>query len=82
MEPTDVFADSNSTQPVGKRTKTAPGSSSHVQFDGLIIAKSTRKSARTAKANTKKDMGELFAQLAQECRAMANTFDELSKLDS
>jgi len=67
------------TQPSGKRVKTASGSSSQVRFEGITIPKGTRKSARTTKANSKKDASELLARLGREFGAIAKTCEELSE---
>jgi len=67
------------TQPSGKHVKTASGSSSQVQFEGIMIPKGMRKSARTTKANSKKDISELLAWLGQEFGAIAKTCEEISE---
>jgi hypothetical protein len=66
-------ANVKSTQPPGKCTKNATGSSSHVQFDGIVVPKDMRRSVRTTKASSKKDMGKLFAWLGQEFGVIAKT---------
>jgi hypothetical protein len=78
LEPVDD-ADADSTQPVGKRAKTASAGTSRVRFDGVAIPKATRKSTRTTKANSKKDANELFARLGQEFAAVAKTCEELAE---
>ena len=71
--------DLNPPQPAGKRQKSAAGSSSQVQFDGVAVppARATRRSARTTKANSKKDIHELFEQLGQEFGAVTKTCEEI-----
>jgi hypothetical protein len=77
LEPVeDADADADTAQPAGKRAKTAAASSSRVRFDGVAIPKPTRKSTRTAKTNSKK---ELFARLSQEYATIAKTYEELSE---
>jgi hypothetical protein len=75
IEPVDD-ADLESAQPVGKRAKTASGSAPQVRFDGIMLPKGTRKSTRTAKASSKK---ELYARLGQEFGAIAKTYEELAE---
>jgi hypothetical protein len=75
LEPVED-ADADATQPAGKRTKTATVSSSRVHFDRVAITKPTRKSARTTKTNSKK---ELFARLSQEYATISKTYEELSE---
>jgi mevalonate pyrophosphate decarboxylase len=72
-------------QQVAKRQKNASGSSSRVRFDGVELAdkssntpKATRRSARSSKANSKKDVGELFSQLAREYQAISKTCEEIA----
>jgi hypothetical protein len=76
VEDADADADADTAQPAGKRAKTAAASSSRVRFDGVAIPKPTRKSTRTAKTNSKK---ELFARLSQEYATIAKTYEELSE---
>jgi len=73
IEPMD---DTDTTQPVRKRAKTAAASSSRVRFDGVAIPRPTRRSARATKTNSKK---ELFARLSQEYATIAKTYEELSE---
>ena len=72
------------TQPATKRQKTASGSSSRIRFDGMELhnksnpaPKATRRSTRTTKANSKKEVGELFGQLVKEFQAMSRTCEEI-----
>jgi hypothetical protein len=67
------------TPPVGKRAKTASGSGSTVQFDGVEVTRPTRRSTRSAKSEVKKDMGELFKRLGQEFGAISKTCEEISE---
>jgi hypothetical protein len=69
-------ADADAAQPAGKRTKTAAASSSHVRFDGVAVPRPTRKSIRTTKTNSKK---ELFARLSREFATISKTYEELSE---
>ncbi|KIM78016.1 hypothetical protein PILCRDRAFT_11473 [Piloderma croceum F 1598] len=69
-------ADTDVAQPTGKRAKTASISSSRVRFDGVAIVKPMRKSARTTKTTSKK---ELFARLCQEYATIAKMYKELSE---
>jgi hypothetical protein len=69
-------ADADATQPAGKRAKTASAGSSRVRFDGVSIPRPTRKSTRTTKTSSKK---ELFARLSQEYATIAKTYEELSE---
>jgi hypothetical protein len=80
-----VDVDMEPSQPVGKRLKSAASSSSRVRFDGVEVQgkstpppKSIRRSARSAKANSKKDVGELFGQLAKEYQAISKTCQEIA----
>ena len=75
IEPIDD-ADADAAQPVGKRAKTASANSSRVRFDGVAIPRPTRKSTRTTKTNSKK---ELFACLSQEYATISKTYEELSE---
>ena len=79
VKPIDVDVDTF-PQPVKKRAKPAAGSSSIPQFDSVVLTKPTRKSARTAKANLKKEAGmsELFRRLAQEHGAIVRTYEEIA----
>ena len=79
LEPMDVDVDASS-QPIGKHAKPAAGSSSNPRFDGIVLTKPTRKSVRTAKASSKKEVGmsELFRCLAQEHGAVARTYEEIA----
>ena len=79
LEPIDVDVDTF-PQPVRKRAKPASGSSSNPRFDGVVLTKPTRKSTRTAKANSKKEAGvsELFRRLVQEHGAIARTYEEIA----
>jgi hypothetical protein len=77
----------DTAQPSGKRHKSSSGTS-QVRFDGVMVppappappARATRKSTRTAKANGKKDMRELFERLGQELGAAAKTCEDISEL--
>ncbi|KIM74287.1 hypothetical protein PILCRDRAFT_14549 [Piloderma croceum F 1598] len=69
-------ADADTAQPTGKCAKTASFSLSHVHFNGVAIAEPMRKSARTTKTNSKK---ELFVCLSQEYATIAKMYEELSK---
>jgi hypothetical protein len=75
----DADADAGAAQPRGKRVKTTSASSSNVRFDGVAIPKATRKSTRATKANSKKDVNELFARLAKEFAAVSKTCEEISE---
>ena len=68
-------------QPAGKHQKSASGSSSQVRFDGVAVplARATRRSVRTTKANSKKDIHELFKRLGQEFGAVAKTCEEIAE---
>lgn len=56
--------------------------SSQVHFDSIIltpnVARPTRRSTRTAKVNTRKNVGGLFQRLGQEFRAVAKTYEEIA----
>jgi hypothetical protein len=74
-------------QPVRKQLKSASASSSHICFDGVEVQgkstsppKATRKSARSAKANSKKDVGELFTQLSKEFQAISKMCEEIADM--
>ena len=77
----------DTAQPSGKWHKSSSGTS-QVQFDSVMVppappappARATRKSTRTAKANGKKDMRELFEHLGQELGAAAKTCEDISEL--
>jgi hypothetical protein len=71
--------DADAAQPRGKRVKTTSTSSSNVQFDGVAIPKATGKSTRATKANSKKDVNELFARLAKEFAAVTKMCKEISE---
>lgn len=79
MDSMDVFEEGSS-----KRQKLGSGRSAHVRFDGVILNKSqanprtTRKSTRATRANTKKGVSELFERLGQEFKAVAKTCEEIS----
>ena len=60
-----------------KRGKTASGSS--VQFDGVVLPKGTRRSTRSTKANSKKEVNELFKRLGQEFSAISKTCAEIAE---
>jgi len=84
METLDI--DTEPAQPATKHQKTASGSSSRVRFDGVELhdksnpaPKATRRSTRTTKANSKKEVGELFGQLAKEFQAMSRTCEEIAE---
>ena len=68
----DANANADTAQPAGKRAKTA----SRVRFDGVSIPRPTRKSTRTTKTTSKK---ELFARLSQEYATISKTYEELSE---
>lgn len=76
IEDADADADADAAQPAGKRAKTTAASSSRVRFDGVAIPRPTRKSTRTTKTISKK---ELFARLSQEYATIAKTYEELSE---
>jgi len=76
IEPID---DADATQPRGKRVKTTSASSSNIRFDGVAIPKATRKSTRATKANSKKDVNELFARLTKEFATVSKTCKEISE---
>jgi hypothetical protein len=85
MDVLDV--DTEPTQPPPKHLKTAGSSSSHgVQFDGVelyeqsnLTPKPTRQSMQSAKANSKKDVRELFGQLAKEFQVISKTCKEIAE---
>ena len=74
-------------QPVRKQLKSASAGSSHIRFDGVEVQdkstsppKATRKSAWSAKANSKKDVGELFTQLSKEFQAISKMCEEIADM--
>jgi len=71
----------DTTQPSGKRQKSSSGTS-QVRFDGIVVppGRATRKSTRTAKANGKKDLRELFEHLGKELGAAAKAHEAASKI--
>jgi hypothetical protein len=83
MDTLDI--DAEAAQPVPKLQKTASASSSRIRFDGVELhdksnptPKTTRRSTRSTKANSKKDVGELFGQLAKEYQAISKICEEIS----
>ena len=80
-------SDVDTAQPSGKRHKSSSGTS-QVQFDGIVVppgptappSRATRKSTRTAKANRKKDLRELFEHLGKELGAAAKAHEASSKI--
>ena len=68
--------DITSGQGAPKRQKTGP---SQDQFDGVVILRPTRTSARVAKSTNKVDIDELFQRLGQEFQVVAKTFKEISE---
>jgi hypothetical protein len=74
--------DFEATEPNGKRQKMASGSSAQVRFDGIMVppVKATRRSTRSAKANSKKDIHELFERLGQEFGAVAKTCKDIAEV--
>lgn len=73
-------------QPSGKQHKLSSGTSSQVQFDGVMVpgpptpaAMETRKSTCTIKANSKKDLCKLFECLRQEYGAVAKANEAVAK---
>ena len=76
----------NTAQPSGKHHKASSGTS-QTRFDGIMVppgptpppARATRKSTRTAKANSKKDMCELFEHLGQELSMAAKAHEAAVK---
>jgi hypothetical protein len=85
MDVLDV--DAEPAQPPPKRLKTAGSSSSRgIRFDGVELyeqsnptPKPTRRSTRSAKANSKKDVGQLFGQLAKEFQVISKTCEEIAE---
>jgi len=82
-----VDVDTEPAQPVGKRLKSASAGSSRVRFDGVEVQgktspplKAIRRSTRSARANSKKDVGELFGQLAKEFQAISKTCEEIADI--
>ena len=83
MDVLDV--DTEPAQPPPKHLKTAGSSSSRgVRFDGgelyeqsNLTPKPTRRSTQSAKANSKKDVGQLFGQLAKEFQVILKTCEEI-----
>ena len=77
--------DTEPAQPPAKRQKTAAASSSHIRFDGVEVGKSnpttrsTRRSTRTTKANSRKDLGDLFGRLAKDYQTIAKTCQEIAE---
>jgi hypothetical protein len=78
--------DAEPAQPPAKRQKTGVASSSRVQFDGVELhnqsnptPKATRRLTRSAKANSKKDVGQLFGKLSKEFQLMSKTYEGMSK---
>ena len=69
--------DITSSQGAPKRQKTGP---SQDRFDGVVILRPTRTSARVAKSTNKADIAELFQRLGQDFQAVAKTFKEISEL--
>jgi hypothetical protein len=79
-----IGSDNDTPQPTGKRHKAFSGASSQVRFDGIVVPpapviRPTRKSTRTAKANSKKDLRELFERLGQEFGAVAKTCEDIAE---
>src|ERR1700683_5197818 len=80
-------SDINTAQPSGKHHKSTSGTSSQVQFDGIMVppgpttptTRAARKSMCTAKANSKKDMRELFERLGQEFHTTAKANEAAAK---
>jgi hypothetical protein len=80
-----VDVDMEPALPVGKRLKSSSVGSARVRFDGVEVQSkptpppmATRRSARSAKATPKKDVGDLFAQLAKEYQAISKTCEEIA----
>ena len=69
----------NSPQGSSKRQITG---SSQVHFDSINlppnVARPTRRSTRTARVNTRKNVGELFQRLGREFQAVAKTYEEIA----
>ena len=80
-------SDIDTAQPSGKHHKSSSGTS-QVRFDGIVVppgptappGRATRKSTRTAKANGKKDLRELFEHLGKELGAAAKAHEAASKI--
>ena len=76
----------NFAQGSSKRLKTASGSSARVWFNSVMLPKGqaparvTRNSTRSTKANSKKSMSELFAQLGREYQDIAKTCEAMSEV--
>ena len=79
----DAFEGDFDTAPgSSKRQKMASGASAQVRFDGVVVpnnqcTRTTRKSTRTTKATSKKDVNGLFAHLGQEFQAIAKTCEDI-----
>jgi hypothetical protein len=77
-----VSVDFGPAQPSGKRYKAASGGPSQVRFNSITVPpapRALRNSTCAAKANSKKDMHELFEQLGHEFGAVARTCEEISE---
>ena len=75
-----VSVDFGPAQPSEKRYKAASGGPSRVRFDSITVlpaSRATRNSTRAAKANSKKDIHELFERLGHEFGAVARTCEEI-----
>jgi hypothetical protein len=66
-----------SVQTLGKRPRTSASTPSNPKFDGVIIAKPTRRSARVAKTTSKR---QIYKRMAQEHAALTRSYDELAEL--
>jgi hypothetical protein len=73
-----IDVDFDSAPLTRKHVKSASGGTAQVQFNGVAVPRQTRKSMH-AKAIAKKDVNELFEQLAQEYAALSKTFQALSE---
>jgi hypothetical protein len=81
----DVFEGNFYTAPgSSKWQKTGTGASAQVRFDGVVIPnnqhmKATRKSTRTTRATSKKNVNGLFEHLGQEFQAIVKTCGDITE---
>jgi hypothetical protein len=66
-----------SVQTLGKRPRMSASVPSNHRFDGVVITKPTRRSARVAKTSSKK---QIYKRMAQELAALMRSYDELAEL--
>jgi hypothetical protein len=67
-----------SVQSLGKRPRTSASTPSNPKFDGVVIQKPTRRSARVAKTSSSKK--QIYKRMAQEHAALVKSYDELAEL--